>query len=109
MPAERFAAASYALSLVSGIAGIVVGRGDPFVGFHAWQSTLLGIMTIVAWFALNTIPIFGLALGLGAIAAWGCATLFLCWRAWGGHWTRLPLLGDIAFDRVAASPGDPVS
>lgn len=105
VPAARIAAATYVLSCASGLVGLFVSRDDPFIVFHAWQSILLGFMTIAAWFALKTIPIFGLAMGLGAVAAWGFASLFLAWRAWGGHWTRLPLLGDIALERISASDG----
>jgi uncharacterized membrane protein len=45
-------------------------------------------------------------MALGAAGLWVVATLFLAWRALRGHWSALPLIGDIAAERV---PADSIS
>ncbi len=101
-PANRTAALAYPFSTASGIVCLVVGWRQPFVRFHAWQSILLGVTLVLAILALERVPVIGFMLTLGAVGLWVIATLFLTWRALRGHWSALPLLGDIAAERVPA-------
>lgn len=94
------AALAYPLGFVSGILCLATSRGEPFVRFHAWQSILLSAALLLAVAALELVPLLGLGLvfflGVAAVGT----TVFLMWRAWRGAWTMLPLLGDIARERV---------
>lgn len=105
-PINRTAALAYPFSVASGIVCLIVGRRHPFVRFHAWQSILLGAALVVAILALERVPIIGFMMALGAAGLWLIATLFLTWRALRGHWSALPLIGDIAAERV---PTDSIS
>jgi uncharacterized membrane protein len=105
-PINRTAALSYPFSVASGIVCLIVGRRYAFVRFHAWQSILLGVALVVAILALEQVPIVGFMMALGAAGLWVVATLFLAWRALRGHWSALPLIGDIAAERV---PADSIS
>ncbi len=100
LPINRTAALSYPFSVASGIVCLIVGRRHPFVRFHAWQSILLGVTLVIAILALEQVPIVGFMMALGAAGLWLLATLFLIWRALRGHWSALPLIGDIAAERV---------
>jgi len=104
-PANRTAALAYPFSAVSGVVCLVVGWRQPFVRFHAWQSILLGVTLVLAILALEQVPIIGFILALGVVGLWIITTLFLTWRALRGHWSALPLFGDIAAERVPSDAG----
>ncbi len=106
LPINRTAALAYPFSVASGIACLIVGRRHAFVRFHAWQSILLGVALAIAILALEQVPIVGFMMALAAAGLWLLATAFLTWRALQGHWSALPLIGDIAAERV---PTDSIS
>ncbi len=97
------AALAYPLGPVSGLVCLWRYRDDAFVRFHAWQWILLSASILASIVLLDLVPLLGLGLSLflsvGAVAV----VLFLMWRAYGGHWVTLPLLGDIAIERAAGS------
>lgn len=105
-PINRTAALAYPFSVAGGIVCLIVGRRHPFVRFHAWQSILLGVALVVVILALERVPIVGFMMALGAAGLWLLATLLMTWRALRGHWSALPLIGDIAAERV---PADSIS
>jgi len=88
-------ALAYLLGFVTGILFYIVEKDNPFVRFHALQSTILfGALFVVMMF-FGLIPILGFLvnflLGLCAFAAW----LFLMVKASQGVAFKLPVIGDI--------------
>lgn len=93
-----------ALAYPLGAAGAAVclwrGGGDAFVRFHAWQSILLTLTLVVAVVVLRAVPLVGPPLAVVVAGALACLALFLAARAYRGHWTAVPLLGDMAIERI---------
>ena len=107
MPAQRseserrsVAALAYILGPLTGIACILLYRDDQYVGFHAWQSVLLGALVGLAVVCLDAVPLLGLGMVFILFAGAGLLTLLLMWQAWRGRWFALPLLGDVALEIV---------
>jgi len=98
--ARRTAALAYPLGIVSGIVSLVSASDEPFVRFHAWQSILVSVLAVAAIVGLDTVPLVGSALALLVTVLLGLTLLWLALRAWRGHWTRVPLLGDVALERA---------
>ncbi|MFN2383406.1 MAG: DUF4870 domain-containing protein [Gemmatimonadota bacterium] len=103
-PARRapneIAAASYALGLLSGAICLWRYADEPFVRFHAWQSILFSGFVILAYIALDYVPLLGLGLVFFLIAGALVLSVWLMWRAYRGEWAMLPLLGDVAIERA---------
>jgi uncharacterized membrane protein len=98
-------ALAYVLAPLTGILFLVIEKHNPFVRFHAAQSTVFGIAWIVLWVVvsiigtvLSMIPILGwlvsfglwLALAFGGLALW----LFLMYQAFNGKEWELPVIGE---------------
>jgi uncharacterized membrane protein len=105
MPASRpetdtrsIAALAYVLGPVSGVICILLYRDDPYVGFHGWQSLLLGAFVVLAVTALDAVPLLGLGMLFILFAGTVLLTLLLVWQAYRGRWFLLPLLGDVALE-----------
>lgn len=94
------AALAYPLGAVGAVACLWRGGGDPFVRFHAWQSILLTLILVVMVAALRVVPLVGPPTALVVTGAALGVALFLAARAYRGHWTAVPLLGDVAIDRI---------
>lgn len=88
-------ALAYLLGFVSGILFFIAEKDNPFIRFHALQSTILfgGLFVVMMVFGL--IPFLGFLvnflLGLCAFVVW----LFLMIKAAQGIAFKLPLLGDL--------------
>jgi uncharacterized membrane protein len=91
---------SYAFGPISGILFLVLERDNAFVRFHAMQSTLTFIGLFVLSAVLGVVPLLGglltFLLGLAQLGLW----VFLMFKAFQGEAYRLPLVGDIAAQRL---------
>jgi len=89
---EMAGALAYVLGPVTGIFFLVTSK-DPFVRFHAMQSTVTSIvfMVILRIFGFILFFISGL-IGLAGFALW----LILIYKAWQGDEWEVPVLGKIA-------------
>ena len=94
------AALAYPLGAPGALVCLWRGGNDPFVRFHAWQSILLTLTLVIFAAALLTVPLVGRPLALVAAATLIGVGLFVAARAYRGHWTAIPLLGDLAIASV---------
>ncbi len=97
-----YGALAYLLGIFSGVVIYLMKKEDPYVKFHAMQSILFGVATIVvsivlgilAWIPgvnillLIVVPLFWLVI----VVLW----LALMWKAFNGQKWKLPVLGDQA-------------
>jgi uncharacterized membrane protein len=87
-------ALAYVLGPVTGIIFLLIEK-DPFVRFHAMQSTVVFIVLFVLqWILGITIILFPLSalIGLVAFVLW----LILIYKAWQGEEWEVPILGKIS-------------
>jgi uncharacterized membrane protein len=91
---ETAGAVAYVLGPVTGIFFLVTSK-DPFVKFHAMQSTVVFVVMFVLQWALGiTIILFPLSalIGIVTFVLW----LVLIYRAWQGDMWKVPVLGKVA-------------
>ncbi len=106
-------ALAYVLSPLTGIIFLLIEKQDRFVRFHAMQSTLFGVGSIILWVAgsilgmiLSVIPFLGwiisllltLVLAIGLFGLW----IYLMAQAFQGREWELPIIGEHA-RRLATS------
>lgn len=87
-------ALAYVLGPITGIVFLVIEK-DPFVRFHAMQSTVVFVaLFVLQWVFGITIVLFPLSalLGIVSFALW----LILIYKAWQGEEWEVPVLGKIA-------------
>lgn len=87
-------ALAYVLGPVTGILFLILEK-DPFVKFHAMQSTVVFVfLFVLQWVFTLTIILFPLSaiVGLLAFVLW----LVLIYKAWQGEQWEVPALGKIA-------------
>lgn len=87
-------ALAYVLGPVTGIIFLIIEK-DPFVRFHAMQSTVVFVVLFVLQWVLGiTIILFPLSALIGIIgfALW----LILIYKAWQGEQWEVPMLGKVA-------------
>ena len=87
-------ALAYVLGPITGIFFLVTSK-DPFVRFHAMQSTVVFIVLVVLQWVLGiTIILFPLSalVGIVTFALW----LVLIYKAWQGEEWEVPMLGKVA-------------
>lgn len=87
-------ALAYVLGPVTGIVFLVIEK-DPFVRFHAMQSTVVFVaLFVLQWVLGITIILFPLSALIGIISfvLW----LILIYKAWQGEQWEVPVLGKIA-------------
>ena len=95
------AALSYLVGFVTGIIFLVVEKDNRFVRFHAMQSTLTFVGIVLVDILLQIVPILGplvvlfLVIPLSAVL-W----LLLMFKAYQGEEFKLPLVGQMAADRI---------
>lgn len=91
---ETAGALSYVLGPVSGLVFLVIEK-DPFVRFHAMQSTILfGGLMLLKWVFTMTIlliPVAGVLWIVGAVL-W----FFLIYKAWQGAEFEVPVVGKLS-------------
>lgn len=95
---KLWAALSYVLGLLSGIAVLLLEKKDGYVRFHAMQSVLTFSAVAILWVLVPTIPVVGdfrFFLGLFRLAV-ACLWGLLLWKALMGEAYRLPYIGDLA-------------
>ena len=89
-------ALAYVLGPVTGIIFLVIEK-DPFVRFHAMQSTVVFVaLFVLQWIFGITIILFPLSALIGIISfiLW----LILIYKAWQGEQWEVPILGKVAKD-----------
>lgn len=87
---------AYAFGAISGIVFLIVERRDPYVRFHAMQSTLTFLAVTVLSLALGSFPVIGGVLA-GVVYLMGLVVwAVLMFKAFTGERYRLPYLGEIA-------------
>jgi uncharacterized membrane protein len=93
---ETLGALAYFGLFVTGIVLLVISK-DPFVRFHAMQSTVVFVVLFVLQWVLGiTIILFPLSALIGIITfvLW----LILIYKAWQGEQWEVPVLGKVAKD-----------
>ncbi len=102
LDANLAAALSYFLGFVTGIVFLLVERENKFVRFHAMQSTIVFLALVGIDILLQIIPLLGalvvifLVIPLSAVL-W----LVLMFKAYQGEEFKLPVLGQMAADRIS--------
>jgi uncharacterized membrane protein len=87
-------ALAYVLGPVTGIIFLIIEK-DPFVRFHAMQSTVVFVaLFVLQWVLGITIILFPLSalIGIVSFVLW----LILIYKAWQGQEWEVPVLGKIA-------------
>ncbi|OGM16500.1 hypothetical protein A2V56_04755 [Candidatus Woesebacteria bacterium RBG_19FT_COMBO_42_9] len=87
-------ALAYVLGPVTGIIFLIIEK-DPFVRFHAMQSTVVFVVLFVLQWVLGiTIILFPLSalVGILSFVLW----LILIYKAWQGEQWEVPILGKVA-------------
>jgi uncharacterized membrane protein len=87
-------ALAYVLGPVTGVLFLVIEK-DPFVRFHAMQSTVVFVtLFVLQWVLGITIILFPLSalIGIVSFVLW----LILIYKAWQGEEYEVPVLGKIA-------------
>ena len=85
---------AYVLGPVTGIIFLIIEK-DPFVRFHAMQSTVVFVaLFVLQWVLGITIVLFPLSalIGIVSFVLW----LILIYKAWQGQEWEVPVLGKIA-------------
>ena len=101
LDANLAAALSYLVGFVTGIIFLVVEKDNRFVRFHAMQSTLVFAAIVAIDILLQIVPILGaLVVVFLVIPASAVLWLLLMFKAYQGEELKLPLLGQIAADRI---------
>ena len=91
---ETAGALAYVLGPITGIFFLVTNK-DPFVRFHAMQSTVVfGVLFILQWLLGITIILFPVSviISLVTFVFW----LILIYKAWQGMEWEAPILGKVA-------------
>ena len=101
MDANIAAALSYLVGFVTGVIFLLVEKENKFVRFHAMQSTILFAGIVAIDILLQLVPILGaLVVIFVVIPASAILWLLLMFKAYQGEEFRLPLVGDVAAERV---------
>jgi len=101
MDANIAAALSYLVGFVTGVIFLLVEKENKFVRFHAMQSTILFAAIVVIDILLQLVPILGaLVVIFVVIPASAILWLLLMFKAYQGEEFRLPLVGDVAAERM---------
>src|SRR4051794_22671244 len=101
LEANLAAALSYLVGFVTGIIVLLVEKENRFVRFHAMQSTLLFAGIVVVDILLQIVPILGaLVVLFVVIPASAALWLLLMFKAYQGEEYKLPLVGQMASDRI---------
>ena len=110
-------ALAYVLAPLTGIIFLLVEKQDGYVRFHAAQSILFGVGSIILWVAnsilgviLSAIPLLGwivsllitMVLGLGLFVLW----IYLMVQAYQGREWELPVVGGQSRRLVASAQPD---
>lgn len=95
------AALAYAMGWVTGLALLLAERDSAFVRFHAAQSTIAFGALSLLWMISLSIPIFGWLIAFVVIPPFSILLwLLMLFKAYQGERYKLPIVGDIAEERV---------
>jgi len=101
MDANIAAALSYLVGFVTGVIFLLLEKENKFVRFHAMQSTILFAGIVAIDILLQLVPILGaLVVIFVVIPASAILWLLLMFKAYQGEEFRLPLVGDVAAERM---------
>ena len=101
LEANLAAALSYLVGFVTGIIFLFVEKENRFVRFHAMQSTIVFAGIVVLDILLQIVPILGaLVVIFLVIPASAILWLLLMFKAYQGEEFKLPVVGQIAADKV---------
>jgi uncharacterized membrane protein len=101
LDANMAAALSYLAGFVTGILFLLVEKENRFVRFHAMQSTIFFIIVVIIDVVLQVIPLLGFLLVVFVvIPASAIVWLLLMYKAYQGDEFKLPLVGQLAADRI---------
>lgn len=101
LDANVAAALSYLVGFVTGIIFLLVERENKFVRFHAMQSTLVFIGIVLIDILLQIVPLLGALVVLFILVPLSAALwLFLMYKAYQGEEFKLPLVGQMAAERI---------
>ena len=94
-------ALAYAMGWVTGLAFLLAERDSDFVRFHAAQSTIAFGALSLLWMVSLSIPLFGGLLAFLVVFPFSVVLwLFMLFKAYQGERYKLPLVGEIAEQRV---------
>jgi uncharacterized membrane protein len=101
LAANVAATLSYLVGFVTGIIFLLVEKENKFVRFHAMQSTLAFAGIVAIDILLQVVPILGaLVVVFVVIPMSAILWLYLMFRAYQGDEFKLPLVGQMAADRI---------
>jgi uncharacterized membrane protein len=101
MDANIAATLSYLVGFVTGVIFLLLEKENKFVRFHAMQSTILFAGIVAIDILLQLVPILGaLVVIFVVIPASAILWLLLMFKAYQGEEFRLPLVGDVAAERM---------
>jgi uncharacterized membrane protein len=101
LDANLAAALSYLVGFVTGIVFLVVEKENRFVRFHAMQSTLFFAALVAIDILLQLVPVAGaLVVFFLVIPASAILWLVLMFKAYQGEEFKLPVIGEIAAERI---------
>jgi len=101
MDANIAATLSYLVGFVTGVIFLLLEKENKFVRFHAMQSTILFAGIVAVDILVQLVPILGaLVVIFVVIPASAILWLLLMFKAYQGEEFRLPLVGDVAAERM---------
>lgn len=97
----KFAAAlAYVGGAMSGILFLIVEKTDPYVRFHAMQSTITFLVVVVLYPFVVSVPLVGRPLSWAFVIGVAVLWVFLIVKAFMGERYKLPYVGDWAEGQV---------
>ena len=101
LDANLAAALSYLVGFVTGIIFLLVEKENRFVRFHAMQSTLVFAGIVIVDILLQIVPVVGAIVVIFLVGpASAILWLVLMFKAYQGEEFKLPLVGQLAAERI---------
>jgi uncharacterized membrane protein len=101
LDANVAAALSYLVGFVTGLIFLLVEKENKFVRFHAMQSTLVFVGIVLVNILLNLVPFLGALVAVFIVIPLSAILwLLLMFKAYQGEEFKLPLVGQMAADRI---------
>ena len=101
LDANVAAALSYLVGFVTGLIFLLVEKENKFVRFHAMQSTILFVGIVLVNILLNLVPFLGALVAVAVVIPLSAILwLLLMFKAYQGEEFKLPLVGQMAADRI---------
>jgi len=95
------AALAYGLGWITGIIFLVTEPANKFVRFHAMQSTIVFLALSVLTFVLQVVPFLGMLIAVFFVIPLSAVLwLVLMFKAYQGERFKLPVVGDMAEQRI---------